>query len=215
MKADGLILDLDGTLWNSCDSVAESWQNTVRKYDPQRVITTEDVRGVMGMMAWQIAQKLYSDFGDRALDICLETLREECAHVAEHGGIIFSGVEKTLDYFSRRCGVYIVSNCQEGYIEGFLQYSGFGKYIRDFLNPGITGLEKAGNIRQMIDRRRLQYPVYVGDTELDRQSAAEARCPFIHAAYGYGSVSEPCVKLDSFDELIGLLEPVAAERKDG
>ena len=31
MKFDGIIFDLDGTLWDSCRSVAESWHLTLTR----------------------------------------------------------------------------------------------------------------------------------------------------------------------------------------
>ena len=206
MKTDGIIFDLDGTLWDSCETVTRSWQRTLRQYDPERSVTIEQVRSVMGMTAQQLAQSLDSDFGDRAMEVCLRTLREECGYVAEHGGLIYAGVAPLLERFSRKCGLYIVSNCLEGYIESFLKFSGFGAYFRDFLNPSVTGQDKAGNIRLIIEKHSLVRPVYVGDTELDRQSAAEAGCPFVHAAYGFGKPSRPCASVGSFWELDKLLE---------
>lgn len=206
MKTDGIIFDLDGTLWDSCESVAKSWQATLRRYDPQRSITVEQVRSIMGMTAPQLAQRLFPDLGDRAMEVCLQALREECPYVAEHGGFIYPGVALLFERFSKQCGIYIVSNCLDGYIESFLAYSGLGGYVRDYLNPAVTGLDKAGNIRAIIDRHAMRRPVYVGDTELDRQSAEEASCPFIHAAYGFGRLRMPSMAINAFTELENMLE---------
>ena len=37
MLTDGVIFDLDGTLWDSCRVVAESWGETLRRLDPAAV----------------------------------------------------------------------------------------------------------------------------------------------------------------------------------
>lgn len=207
MYADGIIFDLDGTLWDSCRSVAESWQRTLRRFAPDARLSVDQIRKIMGMTAQQIADTLFSDFGEQAMSVCLCCLDEECAYIAKHGGSIYPGVAETLEKLSSEHSLYIVSNCLSGYIECFLDYSGFGKYFSDFLNPAITGLDKSGNIRQLIDSYGLKHPVYVGDTHMDAQSAREAGASFIHAAYGFGSSPDAENAITSFGELVGLIEP--------
>ena len=36
MKTDGIILDIDGTLWNSTPIVAEAWNEIIEKRDEDR-----------------------------------------------------------------------------------------------------------------------------------------------------------------------------------
>ena len=192
LLCDGVIFDLDGTLWDSCQSVAASWAETLAKnhgglYTP----TVEDVRGIMGMTAEQIAEKLFSVYGREALSVCRDCIDHECAYIAVHGGKLYPGVEELFQALEGVCGLYIVSNCQRGYIECFLDYTGLGKYIRDYECSGNTGLSKAENIRLVARRNGLLHPVYVGDTHMDQASAAGAGLPFIHAAYGFGSAEKP------------------------
>lgn len=42
----------------------------------------------------------------------------------------------------------------------------------------------------MIKRNNLTSAVYIGDTQGDCNAAAEAGVPFVHAAYGFGKISE-------------------------
>lgn len=82
--------------------------------------------------------------------------------------------------------VFIVSNCQSGYIELFLKKTGLAPYVTDTECFGDTGMKKAENIRLVVARNGLQQPVYVGDTKGDEEAAHEAGVPFVHAAYGFG-----------------------------
>ena len=192
MLCDGLIFDLDGTLWDSCRSVAASWAETLAKnHGALYIPTEEDVRSIMGMTVDQIAGKLFSAYGEQALAVCKDCIDHEYAYIAVHGGRLYPGVEELFRALEGACGLYIVSNCQQGYIECFLDYTGLGKYIRDYECSGNTGLSKAENIRLVARRNGLLRPVYVGDTRMDQASAAAAGLPFIHAAYGFGSAEKP------------------------
>ena len=49
--------------------------------------------------------------------------------MAKVGGRLYEGLEETLKYLSAKYPLYIVSNCQKGYIEAFLSYHQLGKYF--------------------------------------------------------------------------------------
>ena len=56
MNIDGIIFDLDGTLWDSCRVVSESWGETLRRrYGIEHGPTAEQVKSIMGMTADEIA----------------------------------------------------------------------------------------------------------------------------------------------------------------
>ena len=79
------------------------------------------------------------------------------------------------------------------------------KYFLDTECWGRTRLPKGESNRLLIERNKLKHPVYVGDTQGDAQSAIDAGIPFIYAAYGFGEVKKYDAKIDSFDELLDIL----------
>ena len=99
------------------------------------------------------------------------------------------------DYFTA-----IVSNCQKGYIEAFIQYYHLEPYIDDIESYGNTLLYKDENIRLVVNRNHLDKAVYVGDIDKDRQASVKAGVPFIFASYGMGEV-ENTPRIDSLSQL--------------
>lgn len=207
MIIDGILFDLDGTLWNSSRAVAESWGETLRALDPEaRCPGPAEIRSIMGMTAPQIAEALFSHYGADAERICLACIHGENAYIAVHGGELFPDLEQTLATLAKRAPLFIVSNCLEGYIESFLQSSGLDRYFRDFECEGSTGLTKAENIALLCRRHGLRRPVYIGDTRSDELAARGAGVAFVHAAYGFGVCEAPDAVIGSLPELCALLQ---------
>ena len=209
MTTDGIIFDMDGTLWDSAESVAQSWTDTVSRYpEAKRVFTAEDIHGVMGMTMRNISCFFFGDLPEeKRRKITRDCFEEECRYVALHGGVLYPKLEETLARLKEIAPLYIVSNCQDGYIEAFFAYHGLNGYFSDYEDHGRTGLEKDGSLRLLIERNGLKSPVYVGDTAGDYDACVKAGVPFIHAAYGFGLVPDvPFIR--SFEELPGLLQTI-------
>lgn len=206
MGIDGIIFDLDGTLWDSCRVVAESWTQTLEKIGAAgHVISTEDAKSIMGLTAAGIADKLFSHYGDRADEVCRRCMEEEIDYISQHSGDVYPGVEEMFEKLGKKYPLFIVSNCQDGYIQCFFKATGFGKYIKDMECEGSSGLAKADNIRLICKRNGLRAPVYVGDTAGDEKSARSADCRFVHAAYGFGQVQTPDAVINSPLELLAVI----------
>ncbi|MGH7306843.1 MAG: HAD family hydrolase, partial [Candidatus Rokuibacteriota bacterium] len=100
-----------------------------------------------------------------------------------------------------RYPLFIVSNCQSGYIETFFQWSRLGGCFRDFECWGNTGLSKTENLRVLVDRNELRQPVLVGDTPGDQTAARECGLPFLHTTYGFGHCPDAPHHFESFSTL--------------
>lgn len=206
MNIDSIIFDLDGTLWDSVEGVCNAWNTALSKYpDIQRVLTIEDLQGCMGLKMSDISEKLFpevdGEIRDKALKECCYT---EESYLAEHGGKLFPRLEETLKKLSEKYKLFIVSNCQDGYIQCFFKAHKLDKYFTDFECWGVTGLSKGENNKMIIERNHLKNPIFVGDTKMDAESAKVAGIPFVYARYGFGDVEEYDYVIDSFEEILTL-----------
>ena len=207
---DGLLFDLDGTLWDSVDSICLSWNRVLARIAPQYAgqITRPRLIGCMGMLLPDIVKKLLPALDWKDIQPLLDgLLKEENAHVARHGGILYPQVPETLELLARDYPLFIVSNCQDGYIEAFFQAHGLGKFFKDYENPGRTGKPKGDNIALVVQRNGLKKPLYIGDTQGDYNAATQAGVPFLHAAYGFGHIDREVPHVDAFADI-----PAAVKR---
>lgn len=207
MNFDALIFDLDGTLWDSSGTVAQAWTAALSKLKLAKTLTREDLTREMGKPMDVIMADFFPELPEeRRLALMPALCEEETKLLAVKGGALYPDVAETLETLHERYRLFIVSNCQQGYIESFLTAHSFGSVFEGHLCWGDTGLPKGGTNRELIRRYGLKAPIYIGDTEGDRLSASEAGIPFIHAAYGFGSVTEECPGLGRFSELPALLD---------
>ena len=207
MKPDSIILDIDGTLWNSTPIVAEAWNQAVAKNSSLSVrFTPHDLTQLFGRPLDAIADIVFPTLEEKEryalIDACGE--KEHQYLSASTQNLLYPGVADTIQKLSRSYPLFIVSNCQSGYIELFLEKTGLSDCITAFECPGGTGLGKGPNIRLVMERNHLKAPVYVGDIEGDHIAASEAGIPFCHAAYGFGSAENPDYVIQEFSELLTL-----------
>ena len=207
MKIDSLIFDLDGTLWDSSEGIVATWALVLEHYpEIHKKVTAEELASNFGLPLDQIARNMFPEQTEalrmRLMDECCE---QENIYLAEHGGILYPKLEETLQKLSEKYPLFIVSNCQSGYIELFLKKTGLAPYVTDTECFGDTGMKKAENIRLVVARNGLQQPVYVGDTKGDEEAAHAAGVPFVHAAYGFGRAVQPEAVIETFPKLLTLI----------
>lgn len=208
MKVDSIIFDLDGTLWDSVDGVLYTWNTVIDRHPELRPhITREEQESLMGLQMDQIAQALFkNESQERQMGLMDECCQEENRYLEIHGGNLYPKLRETLELLGRKHRLFIVSNCQKGYIEAFLTAHKLWDVFEGRLCFGDTGKSKGENIAELVNRYGLNAPIYVGDTEGDHQSAVSAGIPFVFASYGFGDVSACDVKIERFEDLISLFE---------
>lgn len=205
MKIDSILFDLDGTLWDSVDEIILTWNRIIAQEGCRKPITRPEQESLMGLQMDEIARRLFpAEPPQRQNALMAACMEEENRYLAQHGGRLYEGVAETLRKLAEKYPLCIVSNCQKGYIEAFLQAHKLGHLFTDHLSYGETLLTKGENNKLVIQRNGFQNPVYVGDTAGDRQSALDAGIPFVYAAYGFGTVAGWDAEIQTFSQLLDL-----------
>ena len=210
VKFDGLILDVDGTIWNTTGIVAEAWNKTIDDNFPKVAhVTAEILKGQFGKTMDVIADNLFGALTSAEKKLLMEKccIYEQKALLENTVDITYNGVLDTLNKLSAKLPIFIVSNCQSGYIELVMEKNGITNLIKDFECFGNNGKSKGENIKLIVNRNGLKNPVYVGDTQGDYEACKEAEVPFIWAVYGFGKPEDDkyYAKITSFNQLESLL----------
>ena len=203
-----VILDIDGTLWDTRPLLAEAWNEAIRRDGRSEArVDPESLKGLLGRTMADIARRMLPDVPPEArkeiMDAC--TAMEHRRLEADLCRVLYPGVAETLRAMAPERRLFIVSNCENGYVDLFLRKTGLGDVISDAEWYGRTLAHKGISIQRLMERQRIHRAVYVGDTQGDLEAAGFAGIPFVFAAYGFGSPARWDHKLGGFWELGDLM----------
>lgn len=195
MNKKNLIFDLDGTLWDPRATIIKIWNEVLTQRQLlQRELKPEDMDQYMGLLFDDILKDIIPGISDQQVqEILVEIVKKENKVLRAHGGILYEGVAKTLMNLKKTHNLFIVSNCQDGYIEAFLEYYQFNDLFTDIESHGRTKKPKTENIKLIMERNHLSHEnsVYIGDTQTDYDSAKANHLSFIFCEYGFGALNIP------------------------
>lgn len=203
-----IIFDVDGTLWNTTEVVAKAWNKAISEIGgTEAKITASVLQKEFGKPMNIIADNLFNDADKEKRALIMEQCcKYEHDYIIEHTeDLLYLDVKETIKKLSEKCNLYIVSNCQSGYIELFMEKAVIKQYIKDHECFGNTGKNKGENIKHLIKRNKLDDVVYVGDTKGDYEATVFADIPFIFAKYGFGNVENYYIAIDDIKELLNLI----------
>ena len=184
---DGIIFDVDGTIWDSTPVVTQAWNKALTDTGFGYVqVTADRLKGLFGLPMIEIMRDILPGVSDKELKrfekVCNEYEEDYISRVSGHAYI---NIEETIKELSRICPVIIVSNCQSGYIEIMMKHLDLNDYVTDKI---------------------LKRSVYVGDTIMDANACIEANEPFIFASYGFGHVDDYDFIIDEPKALLNLFK---------
>jgi phosphoglycolate phosphatase len=202
---DAAIFDIDGTLWNASAASAKGWNEGLRQLGIEGDVSAEDIAKVAGKPYEACVDGLLP--GLRADYPNLLAVLAECerASVERDGGEFYRGALDAVEKLSHQQRIFLVSNCQDWYLELFLGFSGLRDLVSAVDCHGRSGLAKNEMLSRMKHIHSLSAPVYIGDTAGDETAAREAAMDYIHVSWGFGQPRDKPKVVDSFSELVSSL----------
>ncbi len=207
-KTDGIILDIDGTIWNTTNVITKAWNAAIADSKlPAQEVNPQMLQKEFGKPMNIIADDLWPNLSQEQKNLLMQKCceHEQIALLENTKDISYPTVIDTIKKLSSSFNFYIVSNCQTGYIELTMQKNGITSLINDSECYGDTKKYKADNLRLIVERNSIKNPVYVGDTQGDADACKEAGIPFIWAEYGFGEAKEFDAKITQFSQLENLV----------
>ena len=212
MLSMNLIFDIDGTMWDTTGVIADAWKAAVAGTGVDSSdITADRLKKEFGKTMDVIFRNIFPDVTDQALldeftDRCIAAEDETLGALTydEADSIIAEGVPATLKELSRNHRLFIVSNCQCGYIELFTGKSRTAELFEDTLCFGDTGTGKGDTILTLMAKNGLDAgdTFYIGDTTGDFEASNYAGIRMVFCEYGFGAVDGAYKNIKSFPELL-------------
>ena len=184
-----LIFDLDGTLLNTLADLRESTNYALKKFDfPVR--STEEIRNFVGNGLRMLIRRAVPNFADE--ETVDRVLAEMKAHYREHyhdGTVPYDGILPFLTEMKKRgFHMAIVSNKADPMVQLLRTL-----YFDDLISVAVGELEgvarKPAPDMVEIAMQRLgctaENAVYIGDSEVDIETAKNAGLPCLSVGWGF------------------------------
>lgn len=204
-----IIFDLDGTLVDSAPLIAGIINEMLRERGSSRVVEASDARACLTRGGAQLVTEL---LGSANAEIAFDLARFRALYMARPTppACLFPGVSDGLRALSQ-LGVRmaICSNKPQALCDKIVADLALTPYC-----PIVVGSVAGVALKPAADLARLALAqlgaapeecLYVGDSDIDRQTAANAGVPFLFVSYGYaepGIAIDARARFDHFDELV-------------
>lgn len=204
-----IIFDLDGTLVDSAPLIAEIINQMLCERGSSRIVEASDARAYLTRGGAQLVTELLGSTNDQ-LACDLDRFRALYVARPTPPECLFDGVLDGLDALSR-LGVRmaICSNKPQALCDKIVADLALTPYC-PIVVGSVAGipLKPAPDLALLALARLGDSPedcLYVGDSGVDRQTAANASIPFLFVTYGYaepGVAIDALARFDRFDDLV-------------
>lgn len=191
MRYEAVIFDLDGTLLNTLDDLAASTNRALAHFDlPQRSL--DEVRQFVGNGVEKLIRRAVPAGTDETLTLaCLDWFKQDYMVHMRDQTAPYPGILKLLKQLQdNSCKVGVVSNKFDGAVKELCR-----EHFGDLLPVAIgerPGAQKKP-ARDLVDLCVAElgvhpdHCVYVGDSDVDIQTAANAGLPCLSVSWGFRS----------------------------
>ena len=189
MRYDAVVFDLDGTLLNTLEDLAESANYALERCGfPRR--TVDEVRRFVGNGVGMLIRRAVPEGTpaeeEAACLACFQT--HYLAHMRDHTGP-YPGVPELLEALNRvGCGVAVVSNKFDAAVKGLCR-DYFGASVPVAIGESASVRRKPAPDTVFAALAELKVPaqraVYVGDSDVDIDTARNAGMDCISVSWGF------------------------------
>ena len=207
MHYESLIFDIDGTLWDSRQLVAEGYNLQLKDEGLEHLcVNAEQLRPLFGKVLKDIADILFASIDiDKRYDLMKRCMDRENRYLQENECRIgYPHVKETLEALAKQHRLFIVSKSEKGYPDLCMDKLGLRHLISGYLCFGDTGTSKGQTILRLMREHEISSCIYIGDTQGDLEACQEAGIPFIFAAYGLGQAESWDARIDSIEALLSM-----------
>ena len=193
---DTIIFDLDGTLLNTLEDLTDSVNHTMEQYHLP-VHTIEEIRTYVGNGAAKLIERAVPQGRDNsAYDEILDAFRKHYqVHCEDKTGPYEGVIDMLAELRQAGYRMAIVSNKPDGAVKQlFGKYS--GAYVQAAIgeHPGAEKKPAPDMVLQALAELSSDalHAVYVGDSEVDLQTAANVPMPCVSVMWGFRTEEELC-----------------------
>ncbi len=189
MGYEAVFFDLDGTLLDTSKGVFRALDHISARYRLP-ALSEEEKRSFIGPPIQESYKKHFSLSSERAMELANEW-RNAYKQLYLLDAVPYDGIYDLLRWCrARGIKTGVATNKREDYTRMLLEHFSFTELFDHIAGSDFAGrLTKADLIRACMARTGVAEPagcVMVGDTDSDRNAAAQAGVGFIGVTYGFG-----------------------------
>ena len=189
MKIDTVIFDLDGTLLNTLDDLHACFNHAIKEFGyPER--TKEEIRNFVGNGVQKALERaLPENISQSELAKVVDCFKKYYSQNMNTYTKSYDGIEEMLkDLQSKGFKLGIVSNKFDDAVKA-LSKKYFGSSIAYAVGEGygIRRKPKADGVNKVLSKlkSKKENAIYVGDSEVDIQTAENSNLPCISVLWGF------------------------------
>lgn len=191
MKKIGILFDLDGTLLNTLDDLADAVNHTLRQFGcPERSL--EEVRQFVGNGARRLIQlALPGKADDPDVDTVLAAYQEYYGAHSQDKTSPYPGILEALEQIGREFPVAVVSNKPDRAVKPLCK-DYFGDIYARGESDDCPRKPAPDMLLQTMEALGVDSCIYVGDSDVDVVTAKNAGVPCLSVLWGFRD--EDCIR---------------------
>ena len=208
-----IVYDLDGTLADTLEDIAQSANHMLRQLDGAPVAASE-IRGYIGRGVRELVRGCLKTDDERRIGLGVRVYRAHYAqHLLDHTRL-YPGTQALLDHFRPRAQA-VITNKPNPYSQQIVEALGIARYFSQVIAGDSTYPKKPdpSSLRALIVSREVSpgETVFIGDSPVDIETGKQAGVLTIATEHGFSDAAElmaagPDEVVRDFAELLALVK---------